>query len=66
MNDWKIGTRISAGFGLVILIAIALGFFAFSGVGKIEHCTDTVATESLPQMYLIGQIAANHQANKAA
>jgi hypothetical protein len=30
VNDWKIGTRIGAGFGVVILIAMALGLFAIN------------------------------------
>jgi methyl-accepting chemotaxis protein len=63
MNNWKIGTRIGAGFGVVILIAIALGFFAFNKVGSIQKSTETLASESLPKAYLVGQMQSNTQAS---
>lgn len=56
MNNWKIGTRIGAGFGIVILIAIALGLFAVGKVSAIQQSEDGVATGSLPKVYLAGQI----------
>lgn len=56
MKNWKIGTRISAGFGVVILIAAAVGFFAINRVGAIQKSTDKVALGSLPKIYLVGQI----------
>ena len=59
MNNWKIGTRIGAGFGLVILIAIALGIFAINKVGVIQKSSDEVASGDLPKVYLVGQIQAN-------
>jgi CHASE3 domain sensor protein len=30
MKNWKIGTRIAAGFAAVIVIAITLGIFAYT------------------------------------
>jgi methyl-accepting chemotaxis protein len=33
MKDWKIGTRIAAGFAAVIVIAMALGIFAYAKAG---------------------------------
>jgi len=59
MNNWKIGTRIGAGFGIVILIAIALGIFAINKVGVIQQSGDAVATNSLPKVYFAGQIQYN-------
>jgi len=56
MNNWKIGTRIGAGFGVVILIAVALGLFAFSKVGSIQKTSDQISSHSLPGIYLVGQI----------
>jgi methyl-accepting chemotaxis protein len=61
MHNWKIGTRIGAGFGVVILIAIALGMFAINKVGAIEQSSNTVALGSLPKVYLVGQIKSNVQ-----
>ena len=56
MRDWKIGTRIGAGFGVVILIAITLGLFAINRIGAIQQNTDAVAQGDLPKMFLIGEI----------
>jgi methyl-accepting chemotaxis protein len=56
MKDWKIGTRISAGFGVVILIAAAIGFFAITRVGAIQKSTDEIALGTVPRLSLIGQI----------
>jgi len=61
MNNLKIGTRIGLGFGVVILIALALGQFSMSKVGVIGKNADEVATVALPRTYLIGQIEANFQ-----
>ena len=56
MKNWKIGTRIVAGFAAVIAIAMALGFFAYENVGIIEKSSTQIATQSLPGIYLVGQI----------
>jgi methyl-accepting chemotaxis protein len=64
VNNWKIGTRIGAGFGVVILIAIALGLFAINRVGAIQQNTDAVALGALPKLFLVGEIQSNVQAGK--
>jgi methyl-accepting chemotaxis protein len=56
MNNWKIGTRISAGFGVVIFIAAALGIFAYARVGNIERNANQIANNALPSVYLLGQV----------
>ncbi len=56
MNNWKIGTRIGAGFAAVIAIALALGIFAYSRVRSIEQRSSQIAANSLPSVYLVGQI----------
>ncbi|HLJ46061.1 MAG TPA: methyl-accepting chemotaxis protein [Bryobacteraceae bacterium] len=56
MNNWKIGTRIGAGFGAVIVIALTLGMFAYTRVRSIEQRSTEIATNSLPSVYLVGQI----------
>jgi len=62
MKNWKIGIRISAGFALVILIAVALGVFASIKLSNIDtHATQTT-TEDVPKLYLVGQIQKNMQA----
>ena len=59
MNNWKIGTRITAGFAAVIAIAMALGIFAYSQVGNINKSATDVADNSLPSVYVMGQIHSN-------
>jgi methyl-accepting chemotaxis protein len=59
MKNWKIGTRISAGFGVVILIAATLGMFAYMKVGDIEKDAKRVTAKSLPKLFLVGQLEAN-------
>ncbi len=61
MNNWKIGTRISAGFGVVILIAALLGSFAYVKLGTIDSNTTQATKEDVPKLFLVGEIAKNVQ-----
>jgi methyl-accepting chemotaxis protein len=63
MNNWKIGTRISAGFGAVIFIAALLGSFAFVKLGTIDANTTQATTEDVPKLFLAGEIENNVQAS---
>jgi methyl-accepting chemotaxis protein len=56
MKNWKIGTRITAGFAAVIFIALTLGVFAYSKVGTIEKSSSQIAANALPGVYLVGQV----------
>lgn len=47
MNNWKIGTRIAAGFGVVILIATALGLLVFNQAGSIQQNHASLAVLAL-------------------
>jgi methyl-accepting chemotaxis protein len=62
MKNWKVGTRIAAGFGVVIMIAAALGLFAYIKLGVIEINAKAVTTKWLPKVYLVGQIQTNVEA----
>ena len=62
MKNWKIGTRIGAGFAAVIMIAAALGLYAYAKLGVIENNAKEVAVRSLPKVYLVGQIEKNVEA----
>jgi methyl-accepting chemotaxis protein len=64
MKDWKIGARIAAGFTAVILISAALGVFAFSRVSVINTSAKSIATDSLPGLYAIGQIQTSAALNR--
>ena len=61
MHNWKIGTRIAAGFGVVTLIAAALGLFAYSQVRLISKHSVDIAENSLPSVSLMGEVKANMQ-----
>jgi len=56
MKNWKIGTRIGAGFAAVILVAAALGLFAYFQLGGIEKSSAAIAANALPGVHLIGQV----------
>ena len=59
MKNWKIGTRIGAGFTALIIIAAALGLFAYGKLGGIETNSKDIATRWLPKVYLVGQLQTN-------
>jgi methyl-accepting chemotaxis protein len=59
MKNWKIGTRIMAGFGAVILFTTMLGVFAYSRIGNISRSSTDISANSMPSMYLMGQMQKN-------
>ncbi len=61
MKNWKIGFRIATGFGVVILIAVALGVFAHSLTGTIQNRSVEVTGSALPGIYLMAQVQNNQQ-----
>ncbi len=56
MNNWKIGTRITAGFAAVILITLALGIFAYSRITAIDTDAKNITGEHLPGVFVAGQL----------
>jgi methyl-accepting chemotaxis protein len=60
MNNWKIGTRITAGFVVVIAIAVVLGMYARSRVLRIAVGTDDVSGNRLPSVLELGAIPGNN------
>ena len=61
MKNWKIGTRISAGFAAVILIAATLGVFALVKLGTIEQDVTQASTVDVPKLYQMGEVENNVQ-----
>ncbi len=59
MKNWKIGKRITAGFGVLIAIAMALGVFAYSQIGRINKSSFDVSGNALPSVELMGQVHSN-------
>ena len=62
MKNWKIGTRITAGFAAVIIVAMTLGLFAYGQIRTINKSSTAVTVDALPSVYTVGQIQANTQA----
>jgi methyl-accepting chemotaxis protein len=65
MKNWKIGLRMTAGFGAVICIALALGVFAYTRTTAIERDATRITSDALPGVYYLGQIQSNAQATMA-
>lgn len=59
MKNWKIGIRIAAGFAAVIVIAMALGIFAYIKTGEIEASATKITKNAMPKLYLLGQAQSN-------
>src|SRR4051812_44093828 len=53
-----IGKRIILGFGATVAIIAGVGAFTYAKLRNIADHTDTVAEESLPGTYIVGQINA--------
>jgi len=56
MNNWKIATRIAAGFIVVILLTATLGIFAYIKVTAIEKSSNQISSNSLPSAALVAGI----------
>jgi methyl-accepting chemotaxis protein len=63
MKNWKIGTRITGGFGAVIAVAMMLGVFSYSLVGNIGRSSKEITGYALPGLYLVAQIQDSAQKN---
>lgn len=59
MKNWKIGVRISAGFAAVIVIAMALGIFAYSQIGIINRSSVDISGNALPSVHNVGLVHSN-------
>jgi len=63
VKNWKIGTRITAGFAAVMLIAAALGLFAVNRAGEIGKRTDELSSNYFPSVIALSAVKSNmHQA----
>ncbi len=63
MKNWKIGARIVAGFSVVILIAMALGLFAYNRADNTQRSESTLADNALPSVAILGRINTRTQTN---
>jgi methyl-accepting chemotaxis protein len=56
MTNWKIGTRIAAGYAVLTLLTMALGAFAYLQMGSIDTSAKRITEDSLPGIFYIGQL----------
>jgi methyl-accepting chemotaxis protein len=59
MKQWTVGKRITLGFAAVILIAVALGAFAYIRLAAISDHATHIANESTPTLQLCAELEAN-------
>jgi hypothetical protein len=55
--NWTIGRRIAAGFGAITCVAAALGILACTQLVVINSHATRITTDSLPGIYVSGQLA---------
>jgi len=65
MKNWKIGTRITIGFGVVIVIAMSLGLYARNLIDTIGRDAHEITSHSVPALYTVSQIQNAVQKNRA-
>ncbi|MGA2751161.1 MAG: methyl-accepting chemotaxis protein [Verrucomicrobiota bacterium] len=53
MKNWTIGKRITAGFASVIIVALALGAFAYTRLSAIANHSARIASQSFPSVQLV-------------
>jgi methyl-accepting chemotaxis protein len=63
MKNLKIGQRITAGFGLVILIVATLGIYAFVELRTIKQRANAITADSLPTLAVVDDIETNAREN---
>ncbi len=61
MGNWKIGSRMAAGFGVVILITVFLGIFGYNRISSIESKTKDVVDNEVPSLLVMGEVQANSE-----
>ncbi len=59
MKHWTVGKRIAVGFTLIIVIAIALGGFAYNQLTAISKHSQHIATKTTPVSQICSELKAN-------
>jgi methyl-accepting chemotaxis protein len=66
MKNWTIGKRITFGFTSVVLIAVALGLFAYRQLSAIDADARAIVGDALPGVFMIGQVESLAWQNQVA
>ncbi len=59
MKKMKLGTKIGVGFGLLIVIALALGGMAYWNMGNVATCAEMLAAEYVPEVAVANNVERN-------
>ncbi len=59
VKDLKVGTRMSLGFGLILVLMITTMVVTFWSLSKVEYNTEYLSTESLPFTLLADRMVVN-------
>jgi len=59
VRDLKVGTRMSIGFGLILILMISTMVITFWSLGKVENNTEHLSRESLPFTLLAERMVVN-------
>ena len=60
MKNWKIGKRIMAGFAAVIVIAVALGVYAYSRTNEIASNESSMSNNYIPSIANLSDVGPNN------
>ena len=66
MKNLSVGKRITGGFLVVVLISVVLGVFASTRLSDIRNKADAITADSLPGVFMIGQVQAIAKDNYSA
>ena len=55
-SDWKIRTKLAVGFGLLVLLVVALGAIALTALGRMNDHIQEIGGNSLPSVQVLGDM----------
>ena len=56
ITNFKIGTRIGAGFATLVVITLLLGLLSMTQLSNVAGTTESIATSNLPTVQLMGEL----------
>jgi methyl-accepting chemotaxis protein len=59
MNSWTIGKRITIGFLVMVVVSLAIGLTGYVSLRRVNTCTTSLVTDSMPGALYMGIIKDN-------
>jgi methyl-accepting chemotaxis protein len=60
MKDWRFGTRMSAGFGAVITLMVAVAAIGYIGLARVKHATQGITERDMAKTQILYDIMVNN------